>query len=107
MKATKGNKEYAIDESQVRGYQDAGYDIVQDGRVIAYGRGKTVAYDEYMALKEEMEALRAESGGDADREIAEILAAYALEHGISLGKASTVSGIMKKIREHQEAGAYV
>lgn len=47
MKAVKGNKEYTIDESQQKVYQDGGYDIVEDGAVIAYGRGKTVPYDDY------------------------------------------------------------
>mgnify|MGYP000242539251 FL=1 len=49
MRAVKGNKEYTIDESQQKSYQDAGFDIVgDDGRVTAYGRGKTVPFDEYM-----------------------------------------------------------
>ena len=36
MRAVKGNKEYTIDESQQKSYQDAGFDIVgDDGRVTA------------------------------------------------------------------------
>lgn len=63
MKATKGNKEYTIDESQQKAYQDGGFDIKDDdGNVIAYGRGKTVPYGDYMALKEELEALRTDRG---------------------------------------------
>ena len=46
MRATKGNKEYTIDEMQKKFYQDSGFDILNDdGEVIAYGRGKTVPYD--------------------------------------------------------------
>ena len=30
MRAVKGNKEYTIDESQQKSYQDAGFDIVGD-----------------------------------------------------------------------------
>lgn len=59
MRAVKGNKEYTIDESQTKFYQDSGFDIVEDGKIIAYGRGKTVPYGEYVALKEENEALKA------------------------------------------------
>lgn len=77
MRAVKGNKEYTIDESQQKGYQDAGFDILDDdGKIIAYGRGKTVPYEDYVkAVKEigklqelaaernaEIEALKAESG---------------------------------------------
>lgn len=77
MRAVKGNKEYMIDESQQKGYQDAGFDILDDdGKTIAYGRGKTVPYEDYVkAVKEigklqelaaernaEIEALKAESG---------------------------------------------
>ena len=61
MRAVKGNKEYTIDESQQKSYQDAGFDIVgDDGRVTAYGRGKTVPFDEYMKAVKENEALKAE-----------------------------------------------
>lgn len=59
MRAVKGNKEYTIDESQQKSYQDAGFDIVGDGgRVTAYGRGKTVPYDEYMKAVKEIEHLQ-------------------------------------------------
>ena len=48
MKAEKGNREYSIDKSQKKFYQDRGFDIKDDdGRVITYGRGKTVSYGEY------------------------------------------------------------
>ena len=59
MRAVKGNKEYTIGESQQKSYQDAGFDIVgDDGRVTAYGRGKTVPYDEYMKAVKEIEHLQ-------------------------------------------------
>lgn len=58
MKAVKGNKEYTIDESQQKAYQDAGFDIAEDGNVIAYGRGKTVPYDDYMRAVAEIKVLR-------------------------------------------------
>lgn len=59
MRAVKGNKEYMIDESQQKGYQDMGFDILNDdGVVIAYGRGKTVLYDEHMKAVKEIEKLQ-------------------------------------------------
>ena len=48
MKAVKANKEYTISEQVQKRYIADGYDIVDDeGRIIAYGRGKTVPYEQY------------------------------------------------------------
>nr|DAF48361.1 MAG TPA: FOSW, CJUN PROTEIN, COILED COIL DOMAIN [Podoviridae sp. ctUYJ6] len=59
MRATKGNKEYTIDETQKKFYQDSGFDILNDdGEVIAYGRGKTVPYDDHMKAVKEIERLQ-------------------------------------------------
>ena len=59
MRAVKGNTEYMIDESQQKGYQDMGFDILNDdGGVIAYGRGKTVPYDDHMKAVKEIERLQ-------------------------------------------------
>lgn len=61
MRAVKGNKEYMISDTQKKAYQDRGFDILDDyGCVIAYGRGKTVPYDKYDAVKKENEALKKE-----------------------------------------------
>ena len=60
MKAIKGNKEYDIDEKQKNSYLESGYDIKNDkGEVIAYGRGKTVPYEAYMAVVKERDELKA------------------------------------------------
>lgn len=60
MKAVKGNKEYSIDDSQKKGYQDAGFDIYdENGEAIGYGRGKTVPYDAHMEAVREIERLQA------------------------------------------------
>lgn len=65
MKAVKANKEYSITEAEKKGYIDQGFDIINDeGTVIAYGRGKTVSYDEYMKLVKELEELKAASGNE-------------------------------------------
>lgn len=59
MKAVLGNKEYFIDESQKKHYVDRGYDIRdEDNAVIAYGRGKTVPYDEYVRIVNENSELK-------------------------------------------------
>ncbi|MBS5937118.1 MULTISPECIES: hypothetical protein [Clostridium] len=58
MKATKGNKVYTIDETQKAMYQAQGYDIVDDeGKIVQYGAGKTVSYEEYKALEEKVSKL--------------------------------------------------
>ena len=54
MTAEKDNKVYSIDEGQMAAYQVAGYDIYgDDGNVIAYGAGKTVAYEDYMRISQQ------------------------------------------------------
>ena len=64
MRAVKGNKVYTIDETQQRFYEESGFDILNDqGDVIAYGRGKTVPYGDYAALKGEKEELEKENAG--------------------------------------------
>lgn len=62
MKATKGNKVYTIDETQKAMYQAQGYDIVgDDGKIVQYGAGKTVPYEEYNALEEKAAKLEKEN----------------------------------------------
>lgn len=58
MKATRGNKVYTIDETQKAMYQAQGYDIIDDeGKLLQYGAGKTVSYEEYKALEEKVSKL--------------------------------------------------
>lgn len=64
MRAIKGNKEYTIDETQQKFYQDSGFDILNGaGAVVAYGRGKTVPYDEHMKAVSEIERLQILAAG--------------------------------------------
>lgn len=76
MKATKGNKVYTIDETQKAGYIAQGFDITDDtGQIIAYGRGKTVPYGDYVALLEHsqrMEKRIAELDEQLQKRIAEL-----------------------------------
>lgn len=61
MIAVKGNKEYTIEQSQQKFYQDSGYDIKNEsGKIVAYGRGKTVPYGDYMKAVEDLESLKAQ-----------------------------------------------
>lgn len=101
MKAVKANKEYSITEAEKKGYIDQGFDIINDdGTILAYGRGKTVPYDEYMKVVNELEEVKASLGTDdeLDGKTVEELKAYAEEKGIDLGQASSKEGILKKIR---------
>lgn len=110
MKATKGNKTYSISEQEKKRYLDAGYDIQDDtGKIIAYGRGKTVPYDEYMKVKNECEAAKAELEAlkvsiALENMSVEELTAYASEKEIDIGKATTKEGILGKIREAEKQG---
>ncbi|MGG7143552.1 hypothetical protein ACQPVP_08805 [Clostridium nigeriense] len=62
MKAVMENKVYTIDETQKAMYQAQGYDITEDdGTIIEYGAGKSVAYVEYRALEEKVAKLEKEN----------------------------------------------
>lgn len=102
MKAVKGNKEYLIKETEINFYQDAGYDIYDDnGEIVKYGRGKSVSYEDYEAVKAELKQMKKEQLMTAeDVDVIDILKAFANEHGVDIGKTSTVAGIVKKIKEH-------
>lgn len=64
MRAVKNNKEYSIDESQKKAYQDAGFDIYdEDGELVAFGQGKTIPYEVYQQAKAEAEMLLRENKG--------------------------------------------
>lgn len=59
MKAVKSNKEYTIDETMKDSYRKDGFDIYgDDGELISYGAGKTVPYETYMAVKNELDKLK-------------------------------------------------
>lgn len=59
MRAVKANKEYTIDDTQQKLYQDSGFDILDEsGTIVGYGRGKTVPYEEHMKAVKEIERLQ-------------------------------------------------
>jgi argonaute-like protein implicated in RNA metabolism and viral defense len=58
MKAIKENRAYTIDESQVRAFAADGYDVYDsDGKLVAYGAGKTVPFDKYLKLMGRVEKM--------------------------------------------------
>lgn len=62
MKATKGNKIYTIDEAQKAIYQAQGYDILDDqGEIIQYGAGKSVSYEQFKKVSDEVTKLKTEN----------------------------------------------
>lgn len=57
MVAVKENRAYTINEADIKSFTQAGYDVLDDnGNVIAYGAGKTIAWDKHMALMAEKDA---------------------------------------------------
>ena len=60
MIAVRGNRHYRIAEDEREARRADGSDIYDDeGNLIAYSRLKTVPWDEYAALKEKYDRLRA------------------------------------------------
>ena len=106
MKAVRANKEYTIAEQEQKRYIADGYDIVDDkGNIIAYGRGKTVPYEKYKKVLDELNALKAEKAETVDLTAmtVEESIAYAKDNNIDIGQASTQEGILKKIKASREA----
>lgn len=62
MKAIKGNKIYAVDETTKRAYLSQGYDIIDDsGDIIEHSPVATVPYSEYAKVIAENEVLRSQT----------------------------------------------
>lgn len=59
MIAVKANRTYQITEQEKEARRADGYDIYdEDGKLIAFAKGKTIPYEEYLA---EVERLKAEN----------------------------------------------
>lgn len=67
MQAIKGNKVYTIDKTCKNDYISQGYDIVENGKVIAYGKGKTVSFDKFKALEQELDKFKKAVAGATDK----------------------------------------
>lgn len=108
MKAKKENKVYQLNtDAEKERYLNQGFDIYDDdGEIIEHSPLKKVSYSELEAVKKELQKLKeskAENAAD-DSEVLKIVTAYAAEHQIELGKATTIKGIIKKIQEVSEKG---
>lgn len=58
MIAVKANREYTINDTDVQSFVKEGFDVYDDaGNLVAYGAGKTVAYDKHMKLVGDYEKL--------------------------------------------------
>lgn len=115
MKASRDNKVYTIDEAQKESYKAQGFDITdEDGKVIAYGAGKTVSYDKHKELEDNHKELIIAYGIREDKCIAlekeneelklsamtiEQLKAYAADRKVDLGDATTKEAILLKFKE--------
>lgn len=59
MLAIKDNKVYTITEEEKENYASRGFDIQDDnGNIVMYGKGRTVAFEKYKALEEENAKLK-------------------------------------------------
>ena len=61
MLAVKDNREYNCDEVSMEEYRKKGYDIYDNGVIIAYGAGRTVSFEKYAMLEKRYENLMAEN----------------------------------------------
>ena len=101
MRAVKGNREYTIYETQKKGYQDSGFDILgDDDNVIAYGRGKTITYDVHMRAVKEIERLQEL----VSERYTEIEALKAEISDLKAGKQETAKKETAKKTEAEKAG---
>lgn len=103
MKASKGNREYSVTEENMQHYVNEGFDIYNDeGEIIKHGKGKTVSLEEHEKLLAELEKER-KNAKDSE-ELIDILKEYASMKEIDIGQATTVNGILKKIKEGSQDG---
>ena len=100
MEAIKGNKVYSIAEVEKEEYKKQGYNIVEDGKIIEYGAGKTVSYEQYKELEAKYAALGKEN---EELKLAAMtvdqLKAYAADRKVDLEDASTKDAILLKFKE--------
>lgn len=71
MIAVKGNRSYTITDADKAFYKKQGFDIIgDDGQILEHGDGKTVSYEQYAKVIDELEKLKAKKGKgkDADKE---------------------------------------
>lgn len=112
MKAKKDNKVYRIVEAQKKRYLADGYDIYDDeGSLLEYSPLKKVEYSKYVALKKEIEELKAKiveletSGNHKGKSLSKMnkgeLIAKAKEMGLEATEDMTIDTIVALIKENE------
>lgn len=108
MKAVKNNREYTITEAEKAFYQKQGFDIIGDnGQVIQYGAGKTVPYEQYQAVVDELNQLKANNANKpleemSKTELKAIADAAGVEYKSSTTSAELIELIKAKSAETEE-----
>lgn len=94
MKAIKENKVYTVDKTTKERYLKAGYDIYdENGKIIENAKNKTVPYDEYEKIKNELEELKAKEEKTKEPTVAEIKTKLE-ELGIEYDKKATKEALL-------------
>lgn len=102
MRAVKANREYTITEAEKDFYQKQGFDIINDdGNVIQYGAGKSVPYEQYKKVVDELEALK---NGTKHKELEDmtlpelkdVAKAYEVEYNSKTNKQELIALIKEK-----------
>lgn len=107
MTARKANKVYTVSEAEMESYLAMGYDIFdEEGKLLKRSPTATIPYSEYEKVVKERDELKTQLDKVvADKfSVMEIdeLKAYAVEHNIDLGNATSKDGIIKKIKAQVE-----
>jgi len=108
MKAKKENKIYQINEEMKKRYLEEGYDIYSDaGELLEHSPKKKITFAEHEKamkdLKDELEATSG-NGNSGASDVVEMLKSYAALLGADIGNATSVNGIVKKIKEFKPEG---
>lgn len=100
MTAVKGNRSYTITDADKAFYKKQGFDIIgDDGQILEHGDGKTVPYEQYEKVANELEALKA---NQKPKELEEMtkpeLEAVAKEYGVEYDSKTNKAELIKLIK---------
>ena len=95
LEARKENKVYKIDETLKARYLKEGYDIYEDGVIVEHTPKKLIKYSDHLKALEEAKKTSVAN-------VTELLTKYAETKNISLGSATTATGILNKILEAEK-----
>jgi hypothetical protein len=107
--AKKANKQYKIDEATKSKYLAQGFDIYDaDGNLVTRSPLTTITVAEHEkivdeAIKKALEEAGVKSSTDPLKDMSvEELKAYAAEKNIDIGNATSVNGIVQKIKDAEK-----